>query len=103
MDAGWLFAPQKWRLAVAVAVENSFQPNPDWVRRVRAVQTLMRNEVQEKIQQGFQQIEAAHQIMEEVMANEAACDKQKLRQHQRPELQPERRQPGQLALMPESK
>jgi len=64
------------RLPVFAAIEKSFQPNPDWARRGAAIRTLLRQQVAEKIKQGYAQIEAAHQIMQQVMANEAAFDQQ---------------------------
>jgi len=64
------------RLAVFAAIEKSFQPNPDWVRRVQAIKSMLREQVAQKIKQGYAQIEAAHQVMQQVMANEAAFDKQ---------------------------
>jgi hypothetical protein len=64
------------RLAVFAAIEKSFQPNPDWVRRVQAVRGTLQQQVAQKIKQGYAQIEASHQVMQQVMANEAAFDKQ---------------------------
>ncbi len=64
------------RMPVFAAIEKSFQPNPDWARRVQIIRSKLQEAVEQKIKQGYAQIAAAHQVMEQVMANEAAFDKQ---------------------------
>jgi len=61
MAAGWSFVPEKW---------------PDSVHRVPGIKSVLREQVAQKIKQGYAQIEAAHQMMQQVMAKEAAFDKQ---------------------------
>jgi hypothetical protein len=63
------------RMTVFSAIEKSIRPDPAWQQRDAAIQTVLRQRVQQKIQQGYAQIEASKKMAADVMANEAAFDK----------------------------
>jgi hypothetical protein len=63
-------------MPVFTAMQKSLRPDPAWTLRAQAIQQLLRNKVEEKIKQGYQQLAAAQQIEQQTMANMAQFDKQ---------------------------
>jgi hypothetical protein len=63
------------RMTVFSAIEKSIHPEPAWTQRAQAIQAVLRQGVQQKVKQGYAQIEASKKMAADVMANEAAFDK----------------------------
>jgi hypothetical protein len=63
------------RMNVFTAIEKSIHPEPAWTQRAQAIQVVLRQGVEQKIRQGYAQIEASKKMAADVMANEAAFDK----------------------------
>jgi hypothetical protein len=63
------------RMVVFAAIAKSVHPTPEWGERAKAIDAKLVEAFNQKLKQGYDQIQASHALAQQVMNNEASFDK----------------------------